>query len=864
MIKKTGCLVFALLFVLVVCAQKPRSVFQDKNGVVKWSDTKKEVSLFGANYCLPSACDYRAARYITQDLKKVVDVDMAHFARMGWDALRLCLWGDFENSDSAGNLVNNDHLDLMDYVLFKAKQRGIYFLLSPIVTYSSQWPDAMGDTVSARGFSTYFKKGELGTNPKAIAAQQNYLKQLLNHVNPYTGIAYKDEPSILFIEMINEPTHHSRDVEGSVKYINALVDAVRSTGCKKILFHNYSQDFNMAKPLQQSKIQGVSFAWYPSGLNSGSTLDGNYLPVVDHYSDAMLRPEMSKLAKIVYEFDSPDILATYMYPAMARAFRESGAQWASMFSYDMMATAPYNMGWQTHCLNMVYTPGKAVGAMIAAEVMKHIPLYKKHGNYPGNTRFGDFRLSYEDNLAEMNSAKKFMYANSTFSEPVNVSALENIVGVGSSSIVNYQGKGVYFLDKIKNGVWRLEVYPDAVQVKDPFNMPSPDKVVIRALHRKWPMKVQLPDLGANFTVLPLDAKNAYTTSSHDGRFDIQPGVYVLTGDQNFKKESLPKMIGAIGMDEFYAPKEQELPVQVVPHLRGSYYAGKPISISANVYGNAGSVTLFVRTGRGRYTPYPMKNDSGYVYTATIPANRSVEGWIEYCIVVKDGDKTINYPSGIDKSPADWNFNDAGAWKAAVVNEKTPLRILHPAEDAGKLAFTRIGDGIRFGIYKLLPSSETGEAAFHLELPLSYDKNLRDYTISVPVKEKIVSRKEDVTTAKGLTLNARGVNGKQEAFITLVENDGTSWSKKIDLQPEWKSIKIPLNELKMSKGVMLPLGYPGEWKYWFEPAVGRGGNGDQIKMENVEWVQVSVRQADVQKGDVKENSWIDISSAIISF
>src|SRR5207249_2925074 len=159
---------------------------------------------------------------------------------------------------------------------------------------------------------------------------------------------------------------------------------------------------------------------------------------------------------------------------------------------------------------------------------------------------------------------------------------------------------------------------------------------------------------------------------------------------------------------------------------------------------------------------------------------------------------------------DWDYNDAGTWKAVVVKEQTPLRLLNPAEDASKLAFTRIGDAVRFGIYKLIPSTQTGEASFHLELPLSYDKNLRDYTLSVPVKEKIIARNVDMANAKTLVLNARGINQQQQAYITLVENDGTSWSKKIALQPEWNSIQIPLKDLGLSKGAMLPLGYPGEW------------------------------------------------------
>jgi hypothetical protein len=380
------------------------------------------------------------------------------------------------------------------------------------------------------------------------------------------------------------------------------------------------------------------------------------------------------------------------------------------------------------------------------------------------------------------------------------------------------------------------------------------------------MKVRLPDLGSSFSVVPLNANNSYTTSSSEGNFIIQPGVYILTNDKNFKKESLPKTIGFVGMNEFYSPDDQQLPVQVVPNLQTSYYAGRPIKISANIYGNRepDDVTLFLKGGRGGYFPIKMRKDSGYLYSAEIPASRSNEGWIEYCIVVKDGDSIINYPSGINKSPADWDYNDAGTWKAVVINEKNPLRLLTPYEDAGKLGFTRIGDGIRFGIYKLIPSSETGEACFHLELPLTYDRNLRDYTISIPVEGEIISRKADMASAKTLVLKARGVNQQQQAYITLVENDGTSWSKKIDLQPEWNAIKIPLNELELSKGVMLPLGYPGEWNYWFKPAVGRGGNGDHVKMENVEWIQLSMRQSDMKKEDVKANSWIDISSAIVSF
>lgn len=171
-------------------------VYVDGDGVIRWRKDEREVALFGANYCLPSATDYRAAGYVGADRKKLVEQDFTHFARMGWDAVRLCLWGDWENSDKDGNLIVNDHLDVMDCAIAEAKKRGVYVLLTPITTYSAWWPDADANAPYA-GFSKHFKKSELGTNPAAIAAQVNYLRQMMNHVNPYTGVALKNEPQIL-------------------------------------------------------------------------------------------------------------------------------------------------------------------------------------------------------------------------------------------------------------------------------------------------------------------------------------------------------------------------------------------------------------------------------------------------------------------------------------------------------------------------------------------------------------------------------------------------------------------------------------------------------------------------------------------
>ncbi|HEU4885222.1 MAG TPA: hypothetical protein VFT45_23370 [Longimicrobium sp.] len=620
-----------------------RRAYVDSEGVVRWRDTREEVLLFGANYALPSSSDYRAAGYLTDDRKRLIDQDMAHFARMGWDGLRVAFWGDWQNADRAGNLIPNDHLDLLDYLVARARERGIYILFNPIHTYHAGWPDAMGD--SFPGFAAHTPKERLGTDPAAIAAQTNYIRQILAHVNPYTGTALKDEPSILFIEMINEPIHHPDDLAGSVRYVDSLVDAVRDAGSTAITFHNVSQDFRIAPAIRDSRVQGATFGWYPTGLNSGHEQRGNTLRTVEEYPQ-LANPALRGMPRLVYEFDSADQQTGYMYPAMVRTFRTGGVQLAAMFAYDMLETSSRNLGWQTHRLNLVYTPRKAMSAVIAAEAMRRLPRGGDYGGYPADTLFGPFRVSYAQNLSEMAAEDAFLYAGSTNTLPPRPERLTRVAGYGSSPIVAYEGEGIYFLDRVREGVWRLEVYPDAVDVDDPFRMQRADKVVTRAIYRSHGMRISLPDLGADFDVQTVAAGNMAPSRAEGGRFTVLPGVYVLSAGGPIDLASLPARIGRLGFDEFHTPDPDPLPVRVLPWTTPQHVSGRPAFFTARVVGDArpDSVTLWIRrVGTGWFRPIPMHAASAYGYAAIFPADSLQPGPQEYLISVRYGDTTTTYP-----------------------------------------------------------------------------------------------------------------------------------------------------------------------------------------------------------------------------
>ena len=830
----------------LAAAQQPspagRAVYLDGHGVIRWKDNKQEVALFGANYVITTASDYRAAGYVHGDRKKMIDEDMAQFARMGWDGIRLTFWGDWESSDSAGNLIANDHLALLDYLIAKAKERGIYMLFSPIQLYGANWPDALSDTTDP-GFGRKFPKVKMGTDPAAIAAQVNYLKQILNHVNPYTGVALKDEPAILFVELVNEPWHHPEDLQGSISYFNTLTDAVRSTGCQKLVFYNVSQDFRISEAIRKSQVQGVTFAWYPTGLNSGHELVGNYLRGVDAFPD-MLSTELAPLPRIVYEFDSPDLRTGYMYPAMARTFRQVGTQFAAMFAYDMLETASRNLGWQTHYLNLVYTPRKAMSAVIAAEVMHRLPRMGSYGSYPNNTQFGDFHVSYEDNLGELVARDAFLYDGDTRATPPNPSALKRIAGFGSSPVVAYGGGGIYFFDKVRPGLWRLEVYPDAEAVRDPFEPPNPGKIVTRAISRAWPMTVTLPDLGGTFTVQPVTTGNAGPVQASGGRFTVTPGVYVLSATGPVDPSSLPKTLGPLAFNEYHAPPGDTVPIAVQSLAPPAVIAGHEAVIQARVVDRTppDSVTLFIRpSAAGFYRGFPMRPAEGYVYSAAIPAAALAEGPHDFVITTYRGDSATTFPDGVVGKPYDWDYLGRSSWPLEVVGERTPVTLFRASDDAPHLVFSRIGDAGRRGLFRVGLSPVTGTPVFHFELPVRPGgRALSDYTASLVIKERIVARGASIRHGDSVRVRARGLGAHQLVHLTLMEDDGTSWTAAVPLDSTWVDRTLPLSAFTNGRGVLLPEGFPGEWNYWVGPAAGRGAAGDGPRLEHVERIQISLR------------------------
>ncbi|MBY0489380.1 MAG: glycoside hydrolase family 5 protein [Gemmatimonadaceae bacterium] len=546
----------AVCLAIPLAAQSPTYV--DSAGVFRWTTSKQEVALFGVNYAAPFAYDYRAIGRLGLNRKAAIDADVAHLARLGVDAFRIHVW-DREVSDTLGTLLINEHLDLFDYLLWKLEQRGIKAILTPIAWWGSGYPEP---DPAEPGFSARFPKSEMGRNPRALPPQRRYLEQFVAHVNPYTRKAYGADPNIVAFELFNEPHHDGMTAAAITAYINSLVDAARRGGAQQPIFYNITEHFRpeQATAVCGANIQGVSGQWYPTGLVRGAELPQNPLPNVDRYAVPFAgEPLCRDKARMIYEFDAADVLRPVMYPAMARAFRTAGFQWATQFAYDPMAVAYSNTEYQTHFLNLAYTPAKAISLLIAGEAFRRVPRGYDAGTYPTTARFGwpggEVRLDAAGaGVSELLTDTLFAYAGTTTTTPSSMRTLKHVAGVGSSPVVRYGGSGAYFLDKLAPGVWRLEVMPDAEPVIDPFTYGTLTRAVTRIVHRAQPMTLRLPELAGGVRLRPLNSGNRWQPAGMGTTFTVKPGVYLLTTATAKPSAYTPSRAlrgGALG--DYYAP-----------------------------------------------------------------------------------------------------------------------------------------------------------------------------------------------------------------------------------------------------------------------------------------------------------------------
>lgn len=115
-----------------------------------------------------------------------------------WSSCREAPLLDYESGST--RFFHQEGLDRFDYLFAKLKEKGIYIHFDLLI--AREYIEGDGLDYPGR-FPSTLKRYTM-YNRRLIELQKEYAKNFLTHVNPYTGLAYADDPAIITVQMNNE------------------------------------------------------------------------------------------------------------------------------------------------------------------------------------------------------------------------------------------------------------------------------------------------------------------------------------------------------------------------------------------------------------------------------------------------------------------------------------------------------------------------------------------------------------------------------------------------------------------------------------------------------------------------------------
>jgi hypothetical protein len=489
-----------------------------RDGVLVYDDGS-EVALWGVNVQTALSWEWRGRlRRVgipleADALKRVTDENLAHLRKMDLDVIRLHLLpSDF--TDAVGNLRDSVYLDVLDYVVARCGELGIYVYLTLV--------NEMGNTHHFEdSFMAEAEREEWLFDPQFIANVERYVSGMMLHENRYTGTPFGKDATIAVFEIMNEPRYPTfgdlesteqfsgvaanfaqwRKDRGAVAFPNAYFHTYRYETVKSFLtrMHGAIRASQSEKPVvwnlnwprminghedvfqavSDSPIDAVSFCCYPGQSDTQHPFwkypvdlsDRNYLPYLRKcYTDYsclrwLLGKRFSTKAKLVYEFETMYNHTSHLYPAMAAMFRSLGAQIAPMWQYTLSPVAEFISG--SHYLNLHCTPNKAVSFAIAGHVFRETPRLTPYDiAAEGELTLGHGAISVEGNVALWQTPTTYLQSRHTDWRPHGSvkGSVKKIIGCGDSPLVSYAGSGVYFVT-VSDRAIELEILPDATYLR---------------------------------------------------------------------------------------------------------------------------------------------------------------------------------------------------------------------------------------------------------------------------------------------------------------------------------------------------------------------------------------------------------------
>jgi hypothetical protein len=168
-----------------------------KDGKFVFADTPDQrIKFYGANLA-----------FTANFLDKAVCEQLAErLAKMGYNSVRFHHFDALLTKPDGKNgvVLAQDKINQLDYLFHCLKKRGIYLTIDLYTIRQLAKGEIKDFPELAIGMEQF--KGLAFVNDSVMANWEDFSRKLLTHVNPYTGLAWKDDPALISISLINENT----------------------------------------------------------------------------------------------------------------------------------------------------------------------------------------------------------------------------------------------------------------------------------------------------------------------------------------------------------------------------------------------------------------------------------------------------------------------------------------------------------------------------------------------------------------------------------------------------------------------------------------------------------------------------------
>lgn len=155
---------------------------------------EKRVRFYGANNCFTANAPSK------EDAVKIAE----QYAALGFNIVRIHHYDQLCSTSANGNSaeLNEEVMDRFDFLFNEFKKRGIYMTIDFYTTRRLLKKEYSDIKYDGDNMKLVFAASDMG-----VENLRQFIRNMLNHVNKYTGLAYKDEPALFSACVRNESSY---------------------------------------------------------------------------------------------------------------------------------------------------------------------------------------------------------------------------------------------------------------------------------------------------------------------------------------------------------------------------------------------------------------------------------------------------------------------------------------------------------------------------------------------------------------------------------------------------------------------------------------------------------------------------------